>query len=257
MPSINSQLQEKLISLRAKYENRKTRSELAYEVLKDAIILNILLEGERLQERQLAEALKLSRTPVREALKRLEIEGLVEMLPAGGFKIKELTLQDLEDIYELRIVLEGLAARLAAQRASSSDISYLKHLLQRLELALDEGKVDIPTFLNAQFHQAIAEATRNKYLIALISRFNNTLQRLKYATLAYPGRARKAFEEHQQLLEAVEQHNPEEAERIAQEHVRRAKEIQIKIYQERALHKALSGIGKGGESKENLSAQAG
>jgi DNA-binding GntR family transcriptional regulator len=149
-------------------------------------------------------------------------------------------LQDLEDIYELRIVLEGLASRLAAQRTTSSDIAYLGHLLQQMEMATDAGKIDIPTFLNAQFHQAIAEATRNKYLIELISRFHNSVQRLKYTTLAYPGRAQQALEEHRRLLEAIKRRDPKAAEQIAQEHIKRAKEIRIKIYHRKSMQEALS-----------------
>jgi DNA-binding GntR family transcriptional regulator len=233
------ELQERLATLKAKYERGGALGEFAYAVLKDAILLDILPEGERLQERYLAEALGLSRTPVREALKRLETEGLVEGLANGGVRIRELTLQDLEDIYELRIVLEGLAARLAAQRASSSDITCLKHLIEQSQTAVDAGKIGIPAFLNAQFHQAIADATRNKHLIELIARFHNSVQRLKYTTLAYPGRVRQALEEHRRLLEAIERRDPKMAEQIAQEHVKHAKEVQIKVYHEKIMQRML------------------
>jgi DNA-binding GntR family transcriptional regulator len=122
-----------------------------------------------LQDRVLAEALQVSRTPVREAIQRLENEGFVETVPRQGMVVAVMTPQDIEDIYVIRIALEGVAARLAAQRASAAEVELLVRLNDQYADAIRRGDLQAVTALNREFHEALYRATRNSRLAALLA----------------------------------------------------------------------------------------
>jgi DNA-binding GntR family transcriptional regulator len=203
------------------------RGEAVYRAIKDAIVQGVLPEGARLQDRLLADALGVSRTPVREALQRLEAEGFARSVPRVGLVVAEITAQDVEDIYVIRIALEGVAARLAAQRASVDEIAVLKQINEQIVLATQRRDVQTLTLLNKQFHDAIYRATRNQRLADLLNVLHDSVQRFKRSTLSNPQRADDAAAEHWQILDAIQARDADRAERLAREHKERAKLVRL------------------------------
>jgi len=205
-------------------------AERVYRTVREVIFRGLLHDGERLQERQLADALGVSRTPVRAALQRLNSEGFISSDPRQGFVVAPLTLQDIEDIYVLRVALEGVAARLAAKVATESDLTVMHHIEEQIEAALARGDVDAMTILNARFHDELCRAAKNSRLTALTTRLHDFVQRLGRTTLSDPARGAQSVAEHRALIEAIRRRDPEAAERIGQEHMAHAKEVRVAMY---------------------------
>ena len=140
-------------------DNYQPLREVVFEALRDAIVSRILEPGERLMEVQLAEAMGVSRTPVREAIRRLELEGFVVMIPRRGAYVAQLSLKDIADAFEIRGALEGLAAGLAAERATEDDIEELGRLLVRMSECLDSGDTKKAVDMDIEFHEKLYDAT--------------------------------------------------------------------------------------------------
>jgi DNA-binding GntR family transcriptional regulator len=219
-----------LAALKRLYERHELRGEIVYRTMRAAIIREIFGGGERLQDRVLAQMLGVSRTPVREALQRLASEGFVENVPRLGLVVAEITSQDIEDIYVMRIALEGLAARLAAERASTSEIEAMTALNEQIAEATERGDVAAMTALNKRFHETIYGAARNPRLANLLDTFHDAVQRFRWSTLSVPERARETIEEHRQVVEAIRTRNAAEAERLARLHKERAKSVRLALY---------------------------
>ncbi len=224
-----------LTTLKKLYKRDGLLSDVAYRTLRDAIMQGLLDEGARLTDRRIAESLKLSRTPVREALQRLESEGFVRSVPRIGLVVAEVTPQDIEDVYVIRIALEGVAARLAAQHASTADITLLRQINEHLADAT--RKRDLPALqsLNKQFHEAIYEAARNPRLATLLNTLHDMVQRLKRSTLSVPERADEALKEHEMVIGAIQARDPERAESLAREHKEKAKLVRMALYHRQAV----------------------
>jgi DNA-binding GntR family transcriptional regulator len=205
-------------------------SEIAYLTLREAIFQNVLSEGEPVRERWLCEVLNISRTPVREALQRLEAEGLVKHFPGLGVVVTRPTIQDIEEIYSIRIVLEGLSAFLAASFVSESDIAVLESIQEKIDEAEKRLDIESLTILNARFHDALARAGRNERLRRIVNLLHDAVQRVNNTTLGYPARASQASEEHRAILEAVKRRDPESARRLAEEHMAHAKLVRLAMY---------------------------
>ncbi|MGO0802558.1 GntR family transcriptional regulator, partial [Clostridioides difficile] len=150
-------------------DNYKPLRDVVFENLREAILEGKLKPGQRLMEVQLAEQLGVSRTPVREAIRKLELEGLVVMLPRKGAYVANMSLKDIMDVLEVRASLEGLAAYLAAERISDEDIKKLKDISEEFKKSTLESDVDALLKLDVEFHECIFKATNNKKLIQLIN----------------------------------------------------------------------------------------
>jgi DNA-binding GntR family transcriptional regulator len=203
------------------------RGEAVYRAIKAAIVEGVLPEGARVQDRLLADALGVSRTPVREALQRLQAEGFVRSAPRVGLVVAEITPQDVEDIYVIRIALEGVAARLAAQRASADEVAMLRQINEQIVVSTQRRDVPTLTALNRQFHDAIYRATRNPRLADLLTTLHDSVQRFKRSTLSNPQRADEAAEEHWQILDAIRERDADRAEQLARQHKERAKQVRL------------------------------
>lgn len=173
----------------------------AYEAVFDAIAAGKIAPGERLRETKLAEMVGLSRTPIREAIRQLEVEGIVEHKPRIGAVVKSLSQQEVVELYEMRIVLETTAASMAAQHASDAEIRALDDLNSRmLKAATDPTKV---SRLNQQFHACIVNAARNRYLSQSTRNLANTLVVLGDTTLETPERVKTVAAQHQAIIDAL------------------------------------------------------
>jgi DNA-binding GntR family transcriptional regulator len=190
----------------------------AYEVIRERITTLELPPGSSINEQKLAENLEMGLVPVREALKLLAHEKLVVITPRHGWYVADVNVPDLEQISEMRLALEGLCARLAAQRATADDIVVLEVLRQeQASTALEDSKRLFD--LDHKFHQAVAQAAHNKYLADSLERLFGLSQRLWYLALPQLGFLPSAVETHLDLVQAIEEGDQDKAERIMREHV--------------------------------------
>ena len=205
-----------------KLDNYKPLRELVFEALREAIISGRLQPGERLMESQLAQDLGVSRTPVREAIRKLELEGFVVMIPRKGAYVADISLKDIADVFEIRSALEGLAAELAAERATDEEIEQLERQLVEYAECIERQDVARLVEIDTKFHETLYTASRNERLSQMLSLLREQIQRFRTRTLALPDRMRLALEEHRAVVEAVASRDPEAARRLAQEHIQSA-----------------------------------
>jgi DNA-binding GntR family transcriptional regulator len=199
-----------------------------YEELRDAILTGRFAPGQMLSENALATEFGRSRTPVREALHRLEIETLVERVPRG-VRVRASSPEEILDIYEVRITLEGAAAKAAAERASEWDRTRLRAAQQAM-VDLADGDAEAMAAANRRFHEAVWTASHNPTLVDLLHRLNIHLVRYPSTTLNYGDRWEAVLREHEALLSAIESRDGEAARRIAEHHMFGAREVRLRMY---------------------------
>lgn len=206
--------------------NTESRGEWTYHRLREAIQAGELKPGERIREIEMAKRLEVSRTPVREALRRLEADGLLTFVPYRGMVIAELDHQAVMELYQMREVLEGTAAGLAARHASEAEITLLRDLI-----AADPGDGD-PRALashNRQFHGSLYRAAHNRYLLKTLNVLSDAMALLGMTTLSLTGRSDTARQEHQEILDAIEARDQPRAEAAARHHIREAQRARLRL----------------------------
>ena len=200
----------------------------ATQTLRDAILDGRFTAGARLRQTDLADQLAISRTPVREALGRLQHEGLVELLPGGGVRVAVLALEEAAELYDLREVLDGLAARLAAQRAAPASFARLEKSLDRMAQCLARNDANQWFGAHVAFHEEIFRASGNARLLALAPLVRLSIQRFHPVLLRTPHRLADADREHRGIHAAIVAGDGERAELLARAHIAGAKEIVVK-----------------------------
>jgi DNA-binding GntR family transcriptional regulator len=206
--------------------------EEVFTMLRQAILTGKLQPGDRLVERELAEQLGVSRTPVREALRKLELENLVTHIPRKGVVVSEISKRDVIEIFDIRASLEGLASNLAAQKATSEEIKKLNEMVQAMETAANNKDVDSLNEIHDQFHKQliiIADSPRLKQMINSLSDYINRFTKAGYAI---PGRSSAAMQEHRELMESIEARDSLRAQSIAASHIMNSKAVVLKQYEE-------------------------
>lgn len=201
-----------------------SRAEYAYEKLRDAIRSNLLKPGQRLKEAELAKRFDISRTPIREAISRLNTEGLVQ-LTARGLSVTILTKQQVREVYYVRAILEGAAAQLAASRITPMEISAMRDFVE--PFASEDLSPAEAARLNEMFHQAILDAAHNQYLTQALARLSDTLLLLPRTTFEKEGRIRDAMQEHLNILQAFEKRDDLAAEKLARLHIQNAGAVRL------------------------------
>ena len=210
-------------------QRRSPRSEVAYANLRAAIDTGRFRPGERVRELDVAKWLRMSRTPVRDALQRLEADGVLVLAPRRGLIVAELEEQQATDLYDVRAALEELAARLAARRASESEVAALRDVILRQgETPSHDGAA--LTRLNQLFHDGIYRATRNRYLIRLRDSLEGSLALLPGWSLGGSPRADEIAEEHVAIVDAIERRDVERAGRLSADHVRRDERVRMRLF---------------------------
>lgn len=205
----------------------------AYDALRGAIAEGHLPPGTRLREVALAEDLGISRTPIREAIQRLARDGLILLDARNGARVNELSVEAIQELYDLREILEGSAARFAAHSATASDRQRLAAILAKEAEHRDDPAVLAK--LNKLFHQGLCQAASNRFLSTAVSTFSTTLLLLGPTTLAASQRAGESHAEHRAIVEAVSAGDGELAERLMRAHINRAREIRIAMVLEAGL----------------------
>jgi DNA-binding GntR family transcriptional regulator len=220
-----------LVALWKQSEEEPVAAEAIYATLREAILSGILAPGERLGEVQLASLFKRSRTPVREAILRLESERLTERSSRRGFIVGRITREEVLEVYAVRAVMDGLAARLAAIGILPAEIAHLRWLNDQIREAAARQDYTRMLNLNIEFHEAICHASRNSLLLQFMRQIHDWVRRFSDTTFSYPGRSTSAIEEHETLLAALDRRDPEEAERCARSHMERAMQVRVAMLQ--------------------------
>lgn len=201
-------------------KNSKSTGINAYELLVNAIEAGEFGAGSRLRENELADRFGISRTPIREALKRLETQGLVTHVPYQGAVVSQLNYCEINELYFVREVLEGTAARLAAIHATEVEVAVLREMVEA-----DHAIVGDPRQLalrNRLFHRQIYLTARNRFLLGLFENMRTSLIILAGTTLAAPMRGSMSLQEHASVVEAIAARDPDAAEEAARVHMRAA-----------------------------------
>ena len=202
-----------------------SQGEAAYARLLDEIRGGAFQPGDRLREVEVAERLSLSRTPVREALRRLEADGIVEHRPRLGAVIRQLSHGELVELYEMRTVLERTAAEMAAKHASAVEIDALRDINASLAASTPEEAAA----LNQDFHRGIYHATRNRFLLEAARSLNNALLLLRPTTLDDPERIRIVAEQHARMLDAIAKGDARAAGDAAETHLQTSLRHRLKV----------------------------
>ena len=217
---------------RANFQRRVpdgSTAEAVYGAVAESIENGWLAPGSHLGEEYLAAIFSVSRTPIREALMRLEAEHLAERDRHRGLVVGRITSTQIVEIYVVREALDGAAARLAATQAQALDLNRLDQINNRMrEAAVAERYADMAA-MNLDFHAVLTAASRNEMLQRFGEQVHRWVRRFASTTFSYPGRALEAVDEHARLVAALRARNPDEAERIARDHMRRAMEIRIEL----------------------------
>jgi DNA-binding GntR family transcriptional regulator len=200
--------------------------DFVYGQLRLAIRSQELKPGDRLREADLAERLGVSRTPVREALKRLEADGLTQVAPPRGFVVTELTHRRVMELYAMREVLAGVAARFAAEQAAPMEIQTLQELVAQQGAAKEPAEA---ARLNDRLREAITSAAHNEFLTRAASSLNDALELLGTTTYSMPGRIESGWKENKKVVEAIARRNGPAAEEAARLHVRNAAKLRVQM----------------------------
>jgi len=203
----------------------KPLREVVSEALRNAIQEGILQPGERLMEIQLAEELGVSRTPIREAIRKLEQEGFVVMIPRRGTYVANISLKDISQVYEIRSALEELAAGLAAERITEDEIEVLERMVVEIADYIESGDMDKIVAADVEFHDVLYKASRNLRLAEIVNNLRDQILRFRSISMNQPGRLAKTWEEHREMVEAIASHNATQARKIARMHMEHAEQV--------------------------------
>ncbi len=225
--------------------NRVTRkdglqsSEFVYRSLKEQIISGALAPEMRLIELAIAAEFSVSRTPVREALKRLAVENLVLADPARGMVVHAPDAREIEDVFIVREALDALAARLAAYRITPSELGRLRVVVDSMEEAIASGRREQVVVANTHFHDVIYAAAGNEMLERLGRDLRDFVRRFTTLPFASPDRVDHVLAEHRAIVAALEAHDPEAAEAASRSHLAAAREYVVRM-QLQEFEKALA-----------------
>jgi DNA-binding GntR family transcriptional regulator len=200
-----------------------TNADIAYRLIKEKIITTEMPPGSLIQESQVMKELNLGRTPIREALRQLEAERLVVVIPRRGMFVADVQITDLQQIYEVRVKLEAMGARLAAERATAEQIDEMEACCQDMTRpgTLDSREL---IMIDRQFHRLLAEATRNKLLASEIELFYNLSLRLWHLALTDVQAQSLDTDRHQAILQAIKDRDGAGAETLMKQHIQRFQE---------------------------------
>ena len=207
--------------------------EKTYDYLKANILSGHFIPGERLAEEHLAEELGVSRTPVREALHKLEQEGLIEPLESRGFRVPQDSPEEIEDLFDIRTVLEGYTLKIICERITDEQMAMLEEIIEKADDALRRKRIDEVFQWNTQFHDTLHSLVADKRRFhSLIVNMRKYVLRYRKDTLQSLGAAKRASDGHRQILLALTLKDPELCERVMRTHIRQSKEDALQTNRE-------------------------
>ncbi|WP_296874995.1 GntR family transcriptional regulator [Thomasclavelia sp.] len=202
-----------------------------FTVLRDKILNEEYTKGQKLNEVALAKQLNISRTPVREALKQLELEGLVKSIPNKGVYVLGFSHRDIDDMLEIRYALEGLAIQLAIERINDEQLGKIKEVYDLMEFYASKNDQEKFNELNIAFHEAIYCATQSKYFEQLLSDINYYIHVTSRHSIKQPDRLVSAAKEHQEIYEAILARDKNLAKEKIQKHIRKTQMLVRNYYE--------------------------
>ena len=211
-----------------KLDAYKPLREVVSSALRQAIKEGVLKPGERLMEIQLADELGVSRTPIREAIRQLEQEGFVVMVPRRGTYVADISLKDIAQVFEIRSALEELSAGLAAERITPDELESLERILVEINEFIDKGEFDKIVDADIRFHDILYHASRNTRLVDILHNLREQMLRFRSVSMHYPGRLAATWEEHRQMVENIANHNSAMARKVAKKHMENSEKTLLK-----------------------------
>ena len=189
--------------------------------LREQIYQHELSPGDAIDEMALCERFGISRTPLREALKVLSSEGLIELIPRRGSFVRRMDVEELNELFPVMVVLEGLCAREAVENCEPEDLTKLESMHEKLENFVKVGDVDSYYEQNFVFHQAVQDLSGNKWLQRVIGDLRKVLRLARHLQLTMPGRLKASLEEHRKIMDAFIKGDPDLADQNMQEHLKK------------------------------------
>lgn len=211
-----------------KLDSYKPLRELVCENIRQAIIDGTFSPGERLMEIQLADEMGVSRTPVREAIRKLELEGFVVMIPRRGTYVADISIRDITEIYEIRTCLDVLSAGLAAERITDEELEALNRLLVEIGQYIAENNMEKIVEADTAFHDILYQASRNERLRSVINNLREQLTGIRGRSMSYPGRLVETMDEHRALVDSIAARDVERAQNAARVHIENAEHTLMK-----------------------------
>lgn len=202
-------------------------------LIKEAILTGEIPPGERISIGRLRQEIEASPTPIREALLKLEQEGFVSRLPKGGFIVSRFTKKEIEEIFDIRVLLESYAAGLAIHHIQKEDIQWLERNIRESEKFILKNRWNKVSVLNTEFHDYLNQLSKNDRLLFLIKALRDQIFQFRSAILRVPEKAKVSIEHHKKMIEAMKKKDGELLKQLIQEHIQIGKEV------------ILSEIGKG------------
>lgn len=203
--------------------------DVVFKTLRQAILLGDIMPGERLMEKTLAERMGVSRTPIREAIRKLELEGLVVMVPRKGAEVANISKKDLKDVLEVRASLESLAVRLACERITEADIIKLLKLRDEFARAAKNKEVDLLIQKDVEFHEAIFHATENVKLIHIAINLREQIYRFRVKYIKKMKDYQVLVNEHEEIVQSIINRDKARAEKIAVMHIENQEKAVIEM----------------------------
>lgn len=194
-----------------------------YQHIRDDIIEGRYANGACLVETKLAEELDVSRTPIREALKQLELEGLVVSTPSRGVMVQGMSSHDIDDIFTVRLLLEGQAAYWAAERIDGANLARLTEIIELMEMYTRKNDVSNLARLDTEFHDVIFSASDSRILGHILTSLHHNTRQVRINSLNSPERPTRSLNEHRAIFNAIEQHRPGAAKDAMEAHVMNAR----------------------------------
>ena len=202
-----------------KLENYEPLNYKVYNILKKAIIIGDLTPNSKLSLQEIARSLKISTTPIREAIKKLEGEGFIKIIPNKGIKIVKINVDDNREILQIRAFLDGLIAKLAAERITDVEIVDMMEIIHEMEQCVKEDDRLTYNDLDIKFHDFLLTVAGNNKLKEIYHNLIRHVHRFRIRTLSIPDRMGKSFKDHKDIALAIKERNPNEANRLSQAHV--------------------------------------
>jgi len=211
-----------------------------FHKLREDILSGKYEDREELKEVAIGEELGVSRTPVREAFRQLELEGLIQIIPNKGAYVTGITEKDVKDIYMIRSLLEGLCARWTTEHITEEQLEEMEENVYLAKFHAQKGHLEQLAELDNRFHEIMYEACNSKMLEHQLRDFHEYVLRVRRRTLSSANRGPKSNEEHEQILEAIKAKNADLAQQLANQHIINAYENMVN----NGLHEIFAGQGK-------------
>jgi DNA-binding GntR family transcriptional regulator len=210
---------------------RKSLGQMVYENLRQTIVRGSIAPGTRLVESQIATAQGISRTPVREAIHKLERERFIERLPHGGFSVLELSREEIVETFGIRSVLEGYAARLAAIKHQPGHLKRLKKKIDEFQRLLDAKHLKGLPQVNTEFHDLLYALSNSPRLIRMIDALRDHIYRYRQIILKEAGQAQTSNADHRLILESIRTRDAEGVELLVREHILRGQKMVLNAFE--------------------------